>query len=247
MAELRAAVPRLAPRGHRVDRGLELHVKKGYPVITAENVERYLARLAPAPDAVLAEMEAHGERDGIPIVPPETGRLLHVLALATGARRVVEVGTAIGVSTLYLARALPADGLLVSFDVDEERQGAARDYLERAGVADRVDLRLQDGRSGLAALAPPFDLAFIDAVKEEYGDYLEGALRLVRPGGLILADNALMGGAVATGEPLGGWTSDRIAGARAFNERIASDPRLTGTVLPVGDGLAVAVVRAVAE
>ena len=111
-------------------------------VIVTEAVSRYLAELRSESDPVLAEMEAHGARDGIPIVVPETGALLHVLALASGARRVLEVGTAIGVSTLYLARALPDDGRVVSFEIDPERQAAARDYLERAGLLGRADLRL---------------------------------------------------------------------------------------------------------
>ena len=117
------------------------------------------------PDSVLAEMEEQGSREHIPIVVPETGALLHVLALASGARRILEVGTAIGVSTLYLARALPEGGQVVSFEIDAERHGAAREYLERAGVLDRADLRLQDAREGLAALEGEFDMAFVDGVK----------------------------------------------------------------------------------
>ena len=123
-------------------------------MIVTEAVSTYLAELHPDPDPVLAEMEAHGARDGIPIVVPETGRLLHVLALSSGAQRIVEVGTAIGVSALYLARALPEDGLIVSFEVDSERHEAARGYLERAGVLGRTDLRLEDARTGLRSLEP---------------------------------------------------------------------------------------------
>src|SRR5947209_5798230 len=113
-------------------------------------------------------MEQHGAREGIPIVVPSTGAFLHLLALACGARRVLEVGTAIGVSTLYLARALPADGTIVSFEIDESRQGAAREYLDRAGLIDRVELRLEDARDGLPNLDEDFDLAFIDGVKAQY-------------------------------------------------------------------------------
>src|SRR5581483_8628417 len=105
-------------------------------------------------------MQAHGARDGIPIVVPVTGALLGVLTAATGARRVVEVGTAIGVSTLHIARALPDGGTLVSFEIDPERHRAAAGYLERGGVAARADLRLQDAVAGLAELEGPFDMAF---------------------------------------------------------------------------------------
>src|SRR5437764_6640065 len=141
-------------------------------MIVTEAVSAYLSTLRATADDVLAEMEAHAARDRIPIVVPETGALLHVLALARGARRVVEVGTAIGVSTLYMARALQPGGQVVSFEIDPERHAAARGYIQRAGVLDRTDLRLEDARSGLRALEGPFDLAFIDGVKAEYGEYL---------------------------------------------------------------------------
>jgi predicted O-methyltransferase YrrM len=211
-------------------------------MIVTDAVSTYLASLHPDPDPVLAEMEAHADRDAIPIVTPDTGELLQTLAAATGARRIVEVGTAIGVSTLYLARGLRDGGTVVSFEVDTARHESARDYLERAGLGDRVDLRLEDARSGLAGLEGPFDLAFIDAVKQQYGDYLEGVLRILRPGALIVADNVLMSGTVATGRPDGGWSEAHIANARAFNERLHAHPEIeVASVLPVGDGVALAV------
>lgn len=212
-------------------------------MIVTEAVESYLGGLREPPDPVLAEMEAHAARDGVPIVVPETGALLHVLALAHGARRIVEVGTAIGVSTLYLARALPLGGKIVSFEVDPERHAAARAYLERAGVADRCDLQLQDAREGLRAFEQDFDMAFIDGVKTQYGDYFGALVPLLRPGAVLAVDNVLMSGTVAEGRSDGHWTDDQIAHARAFNERLLRDERLTGTILPVGDGVLVAVAR----
>ncbi len=212
-------------------------------VIVTEAVAGYLAALRAEPDPLLAEMEGRGARDGIPIVVPETGALLHVLALARGASRVLEVGTAIGVSTLYLARALPADGTIVSFEIDEQRHAAARGYLERAGVLDRCDLRLQDAREGLRALEGSFDMAFIDGVKAQYGDYFDAVLPRLRAGGLLAVDNVLMSGTVAEGRSDGHWTDEQIATARAFNERLLDHPDLTGTVMPVGDGVLVAVRR----
>jgi predicted O-methyltransferase YrrM len=152
-------------------------------MITTEAVTGYLEELRPQPDSVLAEMEERGRRDGVPIVQPETGDLLHVLALASGARRIVEVGTAIGVSTLYLARALPEAGQVVTFDIDAERQEAARGYLERAGVLDRVDLRLQDAREGLPGLEGQYDMAFVDGVKSQYGQYFDHVIPLRRTAG----------------------------------------------------------------
>jgi len=210
-------------------------------VIVTEAVSSYLAGLRPDPDPVLAEMEEMGARDGIPIVVPETGALLQVLALASGARRVIEVGTAIGVSTLYIARALPADGRIVTFEIDSARHSTAEDFLRRASVLDRVELRLEDARAGLASLEPGFDLAFIDGVKAQYGDYFEALLPLLAPGAVLAVDNVLMSGTVAEGRSDGHWSDEQIATARAFNERLLAHEQLVGTLTPVGDGVLVAV------
>jgi predicted O-methyltransferase YrrM len=212
-------------------------------MIVTEAVSRYVAELREPPDPVLAEMEEHGAREHIPIVVPETGALLQTLALANGARRILEVGTAIGVSTLYLARALPADGLVVSFEIDQERQAAARSYLERAGVLDRVDLRLEDARVGLATLEGSFDMAFVDGVKAQYGEYFDGVLPLLRSGGVLAVDNVLMSGTVAENRSDGSWSEEQIATARRFNRNLLSDSQLVGTLTPVGDGVLVAVKR----
>jgi caffeoyl-CoA O-methyltransferase len=212
-------------------------------VIVTDAVSAYLDSLRGEPDSVLAEMEAHAGRDGIPIVVPSTGQLLAVLVLASGARRIVEVGTAIGVSTLYMARALPADGRIVTFEIDEARHVAAREYLSRAGVLDRVDLHLQDAREGLASVSGEFDLAFVDGVKSQYGDYLDALLPLIRRGGIIAVDNVLMGGTVAENHSDGHWSAEQIATARGLNERLLTDPELHGTVTPVGDGVLIAVRR----
>ncbi len=212
-------------------------------VIVTDAVSRYVADLRTEPDPVLAEMEAHGERDRIPIVVPETGALLHVLALARGARRILEVGTAIGVSTLYLARALPEDGTIVSFEIDPERHAAATGYLQRAGLLDRADLRLQDAREGLRELEGPFDMAFVDGVKAQYGNYFESTLPLLGSGAVLAVDNALMSGTVAEGRGDGEWSDQNVASIRAFNERVLGDPDFTGTLTPVGDGVLIAVRR----
>ena len=212
-------------------------------MILAEGLEGYLRSLVPEPDPVLAEMVGHGERDGIPIVYPETGLLLEVLVALAGARTAVEVGTAIGVSTLHIARALGEGGRVVSFEVDAGRHEAARRYLERAGLADRADLRLQDGAEGLEALSGPFDFAFLDAGKGDYPRHLALAVPLLRPGGAVAIDNVLLSGTVATGRAAGHWSEEDVLRMRAFNADLIADPGLTATVLPVGDGVAVAVRR----
>jgi predicted O-methyltransferase YrrM len=212
-------------------------------MIVTPAVHEYLDATRPPADPLLAEMQAHGARDRIPILDAQSGALLHVLARATGARRVVEVGTAIGVSTLHLARALPPDGELVSFEIDAERHAAAERYLARGDVAARVDLRLQDARAGLAELAAPFDLAFVDGVKAEYEEYLALIVPLLRSGGLVAVDNVLMSGTVAENRSDGHWSEQQIATARAFNARLLDHPELVATITPVGDGVALATKR----
>jgi len=208
-------------------------------ILTAP-VMHYLAGLVGPSDPLLAEMQEHAEEESIPVVQPETGRLLEVLATATGAQRAVEVGTAIGVSTLHLAR---AGAHVTSFEVDELRHQAARGYLARAGLADRVDLRLQDATEGLATLVPPFDLGFVDGPKQGYADHIEQIVELLRPGGLLLVDNVLISGTIATGVPAGPWTSDHIERMRRINQRLTTHPRLLSLISPVGDGVAIAVRR----
>jgi predicted O-methyltransferase YrrM len=212
-------------------------------MIVTDAVREYLASTRPGPDPVLADMEAHAAREGIPVVVPDTGQLLQVLALACGGRRVLEVGTAIGVSTLYIARALPDGGTIVSFEIDERRHAAARGYLGRAGVLDRADLRLQDARQGIAELDGEFDMAFIDGVKAQYGDYFEALLPRLRTGAVLAVDNVLMSGTVAEGRSDGHWSDEQIAGARAFNRRLLEHEQLTATITPVGDGVLIAARR----
>jgi predicted O-methyltransferase YrrM len=208
-------------------------------VILDPVMRAYLSGLEPEPDALLAEMRAHGDRDHIPIVEDVTGALLEVLAAATGAARAVEVGTAIGVSTLHLAR---GGAHVTSFEVDPERHAAAREYLARDGRKERVDLRLQDATEGLAELEPGgFDLGFIDGPKSGYSTHLDQIVGLLRPGGLLLADNVLMGGGAATGEASNQWSAESVAAIRDFNEGLKQRADLRVTFLPVGDGVALGV------
>jgi len=213
-------------------------------VIVSDAVDAYLVESRRPPDAVLAEMEAHGARDNIPIVVPPTGALLSVITAAAGARRVVEVGTAIGVSTLYIARALPADWVIVSFEVDRERHLAARGYLDRAGVGDRADLRLRDAAEGLAELEQgAFDMAFLDGLKGDYPRHLEVSLPLLRRGGTILVDNTLLGGRVAGAAGPDHWSDDAVATMRRFNAGLLRRDDMAAALLPVGDGVLMAVKR----
>jgi predicted O-methyltransferase YrrM len=202
-------------------------------------VTEYLTALEPEPDPLLLEMRRHGERDRIPIVHHVTGGLLETLAAATGAKRAVEVGTAIGVSTLHLSR---GGAHVTSFEVDPERHAAAREYLKRGGF--EPDLRLQDATAGLATLDEgTFDLAFIDGPKAGYETHLDQTVDLLRPAGLLLVDNVLMGGGAATGQPTNQWGQESVDLIRDFNQRIRERADLRATFLAVGDGVAMGVRR----
>jgi caffeoyl-CoA O-methyltransferase len=208
-------------------------------VILEPAMTQYLSGLEPEPDPLLAEMRAHGDRDRIPIVHDVTGGLLEVLAAGSGATRAVEVGTAIGVSTLHLAR---GGAHVTSFEVDPERHEKAREYLTRDGRAEQVDLRLQDAAEGLAELEwGGYDLGFIDGPKAGYSTYLDQVVGLLRPGGVLLVDNVLMGGGAATGEATNQWSAESIAVIRAFNAGLQAREDVRVTFLPVGDGVALGV------
>ncbi len=163
--------------------------------------------------------------------------LMEMVARAMGARRAIEIGTFTGYSALALARGMSPDGRLICCDVSEEWTAIAREHWERAGVANRIDLRIGPGLDTLRSLpaGEQFDLAFVDADKSGYLGYYEELLPRLRPGGLLLVDNTLWGGRVLGAD---GEDNDTRA-IRAFNDRVASDPRALVVLLPIGDGVTV--------
>ena len=203
----------------------------------------WIESIAPGLTPAEAAIEAAATSPRVPIVDRDTGRVLSVLA--GGRRRIVEVGTAFGYSTLWLALGQPADGTIVTIDPDRERTDRARGWWREAGIDDeRITVvsakALEAFASGDPALAGPFDLAFIDALKPEYGAYLDALLDgRLEPGALVLADNVLWSGRVAGGEP----ADENTAALRAFSERVVGDERFTATILPIGDGLLIATYR----
>lgn len=199
--------------------------------------EAYLDRLLPPRDPLLREMEEHARRDEVPISDPEIGRLLGILARSIGARRILEIGTALGYGALCLARGA-AEARVVTIELDPERIRQARGYLEKGGVADRVDIVEGAALDVLPRLEGPFDLAFVDAVKTEYRRYLDLLLPKLRVGGLVVVDNLLWKGHVAA--PLEDEEDEAADSLRAFNGYLMMHPQLQAVVLPVGDGLGVA-------
>jgi predicted O-methyltransferase YrrM len=206
--------------------------------ILREEQEQYLVALLPARDPVAAGIEADADQHQVPIVDPEVGRFLYIAARSIQARRVLEVGTATGYSGLWLARALPEGGKLVTIDVNPARQARAREAWAAAGVAERVETITGPALEVLPTLSGPFDLLFIDALKDEYQQYFDLALPLLRPGALVLVDNVLWKGRVATGEH-----DEETDAIRDFNAYTMSHPRLTAVILPLGDGVLYAVVE----
>lgn len=173
-------------------------------------------------------------------IAPEQGAFMSLLVRATGAARIIEIGTFTGYSSTVMALALPPDGRILCCDVSREWTDIARGAWADAGVADRVELRLGPATETLATLDDDsFDLAFIDADKTGYDAYYEGCLRVVRPGGLILIDNVLQGGRVVDAAEEG----ESVRAIRALNEKIAVDERVDHALLPLADGLTLALVR----
>jgi predicted O-methyltransferase YrrM len=205
-------------------------------------LEGYLDRLL-APDPEMAGLLAENADDpwAQMMTHPDLGRLLSILVRATGGRRVLEVGTFVGVSATWMARALAPGGRLDTIEVDPERADRAEAWFRRADLEDRITVHRGGGEAVLPTLpAGAYDLAYIDADKTGYPEYLEQAVRLVRTGGLVIADNVLSGGAL--GRPAL-EDSERVAALRAFTAAALAHPRLETTVLTVGDGVTLSAVR----
>lgn len=196
----------------------------------------YIQRLFLPADPRLEGALLVAQAEGLPSiqVPYEVGRLLSILAGASGARRILEIGTLGGFSAMHLARSLPADGQIVSLEVNSHHADVARRTIAQAGLADRVDVRVGPALESLPGLVnePQFDMAFIDADKPSYPAYFEWCRRLVRVGGLIVADNVLV--FTAVNDP--NTTDERGRAMDAMNRAAASDPGLLSIILPVRDG-----------
>jgi predicted O-methyltransferase YrrM len=210
--------------------------------ILDERVERYLHELQPSRSEVMAELEAVAERDDVPIVHWETGRFLAVLCRSMDPV-VLEVGTAIGYSTLHMAEQLRS-GRVITLELRADRAAQARDFFERAGVADRVDLREGDAQETIRSVEGPIDLLFVDAAKDEYERYIELAEPMLSERGVLVVDNMLMSGEVALPEGSDTqWRDQSLRAARRLNAELLDSERWLACVLPIGDGIAFAARR----
>lgn len=211
-------------------------------LIVPDAVERYLASLNRQQDLVLEDIARAGRDEDLPLIDAEVGALLRVLAMACGARRILEIGTAIGYSGIWLAGALPPDGSLITIDIDADRARRAQENFARAGLAGRVNVRLGDAAVVVAALDGPFDLIYQDGPKNLYGPLLGALVDRLRPGGLLVTDNVLWDGEVVPGyiaSPRRDAASTRIIAA--YNEQLAAHPGLVTSIVPMRDGVAVSV------
>jgi predicted O-methyltransferase YrrM len=203
-------------------------------IIQREQAE-YLENLHYKSTGLIAEMETFAATHRVPISDREVASFLAITAKAIGAKRVLEIGLAIGYGAIHLLRWMPDDGVVVAIEPDSEMIARADEFLTKANMRDRVEIKEGKALNVLPGLDGPFDLVYLDAVKEEYWDYLELSLPLLRVGGVVVCDNLLWGGKVANanGEDVDAAT----AALREFNKKFARHPHLHAEVLSFGDGL----------
>jgi caffeoyl-CoA O-methyltransferase len=205
--------------------------------ITAGPVEDYLYSILPSRDEVLSEIEAEAARNKIPIVGPAVGRILYQLAVISGAKLIFEMGSAIGYSTIWWARAVGEDGRVVYTDGDPKNVAKAKAYFQRAGVSDRIILKTGDALELLSEQKQQCDIIFNDVDKEDYPRVFRIALPKLRRGGLFVADNVLWSGKVVQKNPVEASTKAIVE----FNRLLYDSADLFTTVLPIRDGVAVAI------
>ncbi len=204
--------------------------------ITVPDVEDYIYSLLPPRDEVLAEMEAEAAKNKIPIIGPAVARVLYQLAIISGAKKVFEMGSAIGYSTIWLARAVGAGGRVIYTDGDKKNAEKARRYFERAGVSDRISIRTGDALELLSEEKEPYDIIFNDVDKTDYPRVFRMALPHLKSGGLFITDNVLWSGKVAKPDP-----DAHTKAILELNKAMYQSPEVFTTILPLRDGVSVCV------
>jgi len=200
-------------------------------------IDHYLQRLAVSDDPVLVEMERLAERESFPIVGPQVGRLFQLLARTCAARRVIELGSGFGYSAFWWARAVGPDGHVVACENSPERARQAAAFLERGGLADRVEIVVGDALEIVAAQDEPFDVVFNDVDKESYPAVLDLAARALRPGGLFVSDNMIWSGTVLERNP----SAASVRGVQELTRRLYASERFETVLIPLRDGVTVSI------
>lgn len=211
-------------------------MKASIDAILQREQAEYLDELLPPGDELLVEMERYAAEHRVPIADREVARFLEITARSSGTRKALEIGMAIGYSVVHLLRGMGQQGSIVTIEPSEEMIAAASGYLQRAGLLDQVRIKRGKALDVMPDLYETFDLLFIDAVKEEYKQYLDLGLQRLRTGGVVIVDNLLWGGKVATGDH-----ESSTEALREFNHYFINHPQLLAVVLSVGDGLGYAV------
>src|SRR5882672_8726207 len=204
--------------------------------ITVERVEDYIYSLLPPRDEVLAEMEAEAAKHKIPIIGPAVARVIYQLAIISRAKRVFEMGSAIGYSTIWLARAVGEGGRVIYTDGDRNKADKARRYFERAGVSDRITVRVGDALEVLSEEKEPYDIIFNDVDKTDYPRVFRMAIPHLKSGGLFITDNVLWSGRVAQPNP-----DAATKAIQELNNLTYQSPDVYTTILPLRDGVSVCV------
>lgn len=215
-------------------------MKASIDAIIKRDQAEYLEQLIPQTDLLLREMEEYGGEHNVPSADREVALFVEITARAIKAKRCLEIGMAIGYTSTHLARAVGEGGLVVTIDPSDEMIKAAEGYLARADLRDRVRIERGKALEVIPQLKDTFDLLFIDAVKEEYADYLKLSLPKLRVGGVVIVDNLLWGGQVA-GEIRSADQASSTNALREFNKYFVNHPRLRAEILSVGDGIGYAV------
>lgn len=214
--------------------------------IVPEPIEQYLSGLNRLTDPILQDISRAGREANLPLIDAEVGALLRVLATAVNAAKILEIGTAIGYSGIWLAGTMPVGGMLLTMELKPERARQARDNFARAGLADRANVMVGDAGLMVAKVSGPFDLIFQDGDKRQYAPMLDRLVALLRPGGLLVTDNVLW-----SGEVVPGFVShprqdpEETRAILDYNEKLSAHPRLMTSIVPLRDGVAISLKRSV--
>ncbi len=208
-------------------------------VVEVEAIAGYLEGLLPERDPLLTRLEAEARKENIPIVGPRVGGILQILASVSGAKRILELGTAVGYSAIWLARGMGEGGSLTTVEANEATAERARRNVAEANLSDVIEVRLGQALSLLPKMDGPLDLIFNDIDKESYPPVIPWAKKLLRPGGLLVTDNVLWSGRVADPSDQDAWTE----AIRTYNRTLAEDEDMETIILPVRDGVSISVKR----